>query len=39
MTLYFKYMGIRIPVHFCTTKAVLNLSANAGVDPVAISWD
>ena len=45
MTLYFSYMGHRIPEHLRATRAVMNLSGHAatwfrctGVDPGTITW-
>ena len=46
MTLYFSYMGHRIPEHLRATRAVMNLSGHAatwfrctGVDPGTITWE
>ena len=46
MTLFFSYMGHRIPEHLHATRAVMNLSGHAatwfrctGVDPGTITWE
>ena len=46
MTLYFSYMGHRIPEHLRATRAVMNLTGHAatwfrctGVDPGTITWE
>ena len=46
MTLYFSYMGHRIPEYLRATRAVMNLSGHAatwfrctGVNPGTITWE
>ena len=46
MTLYFSYMGHRIPEHLRTMRAVMNLTGHAatwfrctGVNPGTITWE
>ena len=46
MTLYFSYMGHRIPEHLRATRAVMNFSSHAatwfrctGVNPGTITWE
>ena len=46
MSLYFSYMGSRIPEHLRAMRAVMNLSGHAatwfrctGVDPGTITWE